>query len=118
MRKAIAGLQELGLHVAHRLFDVIESVLELGAQLFASLPNFRPEFVPKFRDILLRGWPVAVFHCENPFVLYASDQNRVTSVKLKSRTCMAGATMSKVSSPEARTAGDSASTFDNISISP
>jgi hypothetical protein len=48
----------------------------------------------------------------------AKPQNRVTSVKLKSRTFMAGTTMSKVSSPEARTAGDIASTFDSIAIKP
>ena len=45
-------------------------------------------------------------------------QNRVTSLKRKSRTNIPGATMSKVSSPEARTAAESASTFESISIRP
>ena len=39
------------------------------------------------------------------------DQNPVASVKLKSRTRMAGATMSKDSSPLTRSAGDMASTL-------
>ena len=45
-----------------------------------------------------------------------TNQNFVTSVKLKSRTFIAGTTMSKVSSPEARTAGESELTLDSISI--
>ena len=47
-----------------------------------------------------------------------APQNRVTSVKLNPCTLIAGTTMSNVSSPDARTAGDSASTFDGIWIAP
>src|ERR1035441_9007974 len=50
--------------------------------------------------------------------MWRPAQNLVTSVKLKPRTFIAGTTMSNVSSPDARTAGESASTFDSISISP
>lgn len=46
----------------------------------------------------------------------AGPQNLVTSVKLKSRTFMAGATMSKDSSPLARIGFPMASTLESISI--
>src|SRR5229473_6644490 len=47
----------------------------------------------------------------------AEDQNLVTSEKWKSRTFMAGTTISKASSPVARPAGPSDSTLRSISIS-
>jgi hypothetical protein len=43
-------------------------------------------------------------------------QNLVTSVKLKSRTFIAGTTMSNDSSPQARTGTLIVSTFDSIAI--
>lgn len=45
-------------------------------------------------------------------------QNRVTSVKWKLVTFIAGTTMSKASSPEARTEGDNASTLFSRSMIP
>src|ERR1035437_8305274 len=42
----------------------------------------------------------------------------VTYVKLTPRTFIAFTTMSNVSTPDVRTSGDNASTFDGISISP
>src|ERR1035438_8529804 len=50
--------------------------------------------------------------------MWRPAQNLVTSVKLKPRTFIAGTTISNVSSPDARTSGDSASTFESISVNP
>ena len=63
--------------------------------------------------------PVMMWWCANlSLCLYLTSQNLVTSVKWKFLTFMAGTTMSKASSPEARTEGESDSTLFSSSMIP
>jgi hypothetical protein len=115
----------------------LEKLAERHEALTESVEMLRASQAEKFEETDLRFKQVAALFAQTDFFIKTRPksrsvtkrasrsstvarnshfQNRVTSVKWKSRTFMAGTTMSALSSPDARTEGDSISTLDSSSI--
>src|SRR5208283_3080561 len=107
------------LHICAKLFPGVTLREDILGEAFRTVPAVR--FLGYFEDELTHFHHLIILQRFSTIRLFPKGrcasvtQNFVNSVKWKSRTFIAGTTMSNASSPDARTAGPSASTLDSIS---